>query len=1552
MITCKKSAKNEYMVSLEPSEIVTHAIPNDSLLAASIKLLSEKRFTTSTAYCLANAMNIAINHLNSPFIHKLLLEPSHKLSVHDVIAGYKELEHFIEQSSLVKKSPLSSVFRSLMSETGVTMSDDLSIARCMFITRFSKSNRLPMATSPCSSSDIYAIRILSVNTNYAYWTIDPDTLQGVLHPGGLLALSLQHAEAESVSTPIHDALPQGWLLTLQAIAHADNSSNIRHLLNSKPSSLNAKDILKGFTQLEDILQQQNINSPKNKSTQFRKLLSRGGNISHGITVNSCEFNSRFLSKGDKTPTEQLSPPDCCFTIKVRIGESFRYYYQAAQSVRPNSLLGTALTNLSRDSEETPSTYRKFLFLRRALNALSDEGDIAQKCPFLVKQPHDLSTIDIMQGTVAMHEIIARRTNGTSRPEIKELTDFLFKYGELSETAKNALKTKRKPPRESAVILHPSSDELSEFLAPNGLLQTCFSISKWDVLTTDSQSYESYVTRTSISKILSYLVDHQDIPYTRSLLRLPPANIKPRDIYSCYTEIESVLSNSGLSGIGANTFMTFLERNVGDINKGLAFGSIFLFGRLAKENDLLYTPERKFTLQLVHGKDINKKFLPFDPNRLSGLMLPDSLLQECLLASENESMDYTAAMGLRKELGVIAKSNLLSLKALLNSKKCKITSPMIIDGLIEFESMLECDCKHNNRYQVTRSEALRSFLNKWAGEIAGANSLNDLPFTSRFDKNGQVKCIAPFTIKGSVNNGKHSHIQFNTYLNPDIYKADGLLTTSLLAAKQQVGTYPATKLQHWLTLVEHIIENQHRLSLPISAENFLSTPLTKCNRAKAVLALRGIEDLIELRDSADKEADFNALMELFALSNGKIADGRSISELGYRSRFSPEQKKQIIQFIAINKTHGKEKISNYNWDVLPLKNLVPQNGLLMIAIKKAAKKSQVTPVTRNVINNVHIAVKMINNTLNTAIISITEREANHPLRHILVSPANQLSQRDIRLGLTRFEDIVEASSRSNKGKFSENFRRFLSINANPLSNGFKVRDCGFKTRFSARKERNDVELITPVDDKTGKPLPSPIIQNYKSIKELKNQLNNYYQEPIVAITKATRKEMQLYHQLSTELSPLVKRNDDGEFAFKTPDLLQEYVAQIAKGKNEKNGQKLSELVNRFGQKVVLAAFLQLRADTPIEQPIHCEGKSILIHDDYRQWFGNRAPSMKPFFWTPFLLPRQILLMCFIRLIIHTTWNKDVIATLQGKDLPYPLPASRFFIQGNKNKVKKNTKKVEVTPTDNEVREAIELLSIHHKNMVELGLNPETVWDTPDSKNLTFLNSSVIDAFIDRYHLPKFRIEQLAKHQINVRKGVDGSIHQSQIERNHAQLKTTAGYVDHPLARLYYDANNAEFQRRLEATVMFRYSGADSLPEYGLSNSDVDLKLLGNPSTETNVPDWFLLPDGSTCMDIWASIDKASKTQRWCGGRKCHAGDGCPHNQVIISSKDFVNTLRHQHWFIERCEALLLKHTREYFDEYIAPAMRFTFGLTRYVQTANPEMYRQAEQILAAAQVGDE
>ncbi|MDE1244015.1 hypothetical protein, partial [Vibrio aestuarianus] len=80
-------------------------------------------------------------------------------------------------------------------------------------------------------------------------------------------------------------------------------------------------------------------------------------------------------------------------------------------------------------------------------------------------------------------------------------------------------------------------------------------------------------------------------------------------------------------------------------------------------------------------------------------------------------------------------------------------------------------------------------------------------------------------------------------------------------------------------------------------------------------------------------------------------------------------------------------------------------------------------------------------------------------------------------------------------------------------------------------------------------------------------------------------------------------------------------------------------------------------------------------------------------------------------------------------------------------------------------------------------------------------------------------------------------------------------------------------------------------------------------------------------------------------------GINRNERSQSPK-YANTLRHQIWFIDRCETLLERHTPEYFDEYISPSMRFTFGLVRYVETANPEMYREAQQVLLMSQEEEE
>ena len=186
----------------------------------------------------------------------------------------------------------------------------------------------------------------------------------------------------------------------------------------------------------------------------------------------------------------------------------------------------------------------------------------------------------------------------------------------------------------------------------------------------------------------------------------------------------------------------------------------------------------------------------------------------------------------------------------------------------------------------------------------------------------------------------------------------------------------------------------------------------------------------------------------------------------------------------------------------------------------------------------------------------------------------------------------------------------------------------------------------------------------------------------------------------------------------------------------------------------------------------------------------------------------------------------------------------------------------------------------------------------------------------------------------------------MERNHGSLRVTAGYLSHPIAQLEYEANNADFQRRLETTVQFRENN-EKLKRYGFDPENIDEDLLIAPSEDKDdLPEWFLLPDGSSCTDIFAPVDK-SKKDSICRGRLCHKGDGCQFNRVHIGVGEFVYTLRRQAFYLSRGMALLDKHGQEYFDEYIAPDMRFTFGLAKYVEFANPSLFKQAKGRLADA-----
>lgn len=1541
------------MLKPESTDFANFLIHDESLLAAIIRLLREKRFATTAAFALKKVLNISIENLNSPYIYNLLLTPLNELLVQELISGFKEVERLIYLHPMTKKRNLSSAFRSLISETGSILSGDVPIARCPFQTRFSIKEPLNMAEVPCSSSDIYVIRVNPRNNKSSHTIIDPDTLQGVIQPTGLLSISLNKVQENSLHTWVEGSKAQSWLITLQVIASEKNTESILYLFNSSPELLDSTDILRAFIQLKETLQRSKRKSVIKRVNEIFNLLTLGGSTKSGHSLEPYRLPSHLISNSEFPANKYLHEAEKYLTFKVLVDESVRYYYVNFGPLNECSLLFKTLIKYSLKSNDHPVKYRNFKLLRTALKVILTGNNLKADCFFLAEEHDYVSKEHFIEYAEKINKVISKHVKTNDIEVTNELFDILSKYGGLAEVVSEFFeKTKVVLTRESSVIIDTNSPIISKLLTLDGLLYTCFSNSKWDNLSTDSNSLESYVSRISVSKILVFLANHQNIPFTRTLLLAPPEDIKPSDIYFFYAEMISILSCREDAHTGVNGFMAFLNKYGGKIYNGQSFDCLVLFSRLSDYGNFLYVTEREYTLQLVHGDNESVKYVPIDSNYLPGTMLPHSLLIECLKVSESTPMSCNIAIELRKELSDISQYSCPKLKNLLNSDKANITDAIIISGLIEYESMLDSDAATTQKTKVHKSALLRTFLQKWTGKIAGKSSINEHQFTTRFNRDGEVKCVPPIRIHGEMADNQRIDISFNTYLNPAIYTPDGLLTKALLFIKSRVSNYSKVKIQQWEALINFILKHQYPNSPFLNVGNFLSTPLKVCNRTKVVQALQTIEKLIKLKESKDKESDFYALMELFSLENKTINDGRTISALNYQCCFSELPEQENVLFKVTNKINGKVVLSDFKLDILPIKKILSNDGVLNVALHNLARQSLNSPIFGSEINNIKLMVKIINDKFNESVISIEEHQANSSLHYLLTSSVKQLNQRNVRQGFTRLEKIIEGCHRNDKGQFSEGFRRFLSINSHSISSGLKINECGFKTQFSSRKERKSIELIIPISETSGEVIPPPAMDNFDSISNLKDKISEYYQLPIVAIIKAAQEEMNLYQKLRDELSPLVNRDNNGNFTVNIPQEVQSWVSQTTREHRKNKTTQLISYIDTFGREIVLGAFLQLRANTPVNDILYCQGKSHLINPDFKVWFKNNGSSMKSFFWTPFILPRPVLLICFIRLIIHTTWNKDVIASLQGRDLPYPLPTTSFFIQGYKDKVEKKTTPVEVTHTDKEVREAIELISLHFHNMKELGFNPESIWETPDSTRFTFLNASQIDDFILRYKLPKFRIEQLAKHQINVRKGVDGSIHQSQIERNHAQMKTTAGYVDHPLARIYYDANNADFQRRLEATVTFRHLGAEALQEYGIPESDIDLKLLGAPSDEVDLPQWFLLPDGSTCVDIWAPIDKPSKSQQWCSGRKCHSNNGCPHNKVLISIEEFVHTLRHQRWFIERYDKLIIKYTREYFDEYIAPAMRFTFGLTRFVQTANPEIYRAAELLLTTKLSGDE
>lgn len=1085
------------------------------------------------------------------------------------------------------------------------------------------------------------------------------------------------------------------------------------------------------------------------------------------------------------------------------------------------------------------------------------------------------------------------------------------------------------------IIERNDERISPLIETNNFLSICFDNSHWDSKNENSSSIVHYNYRLALSKALISSMENEDLAVNFIyLLTSQPANLNIKDFIRGFKSLEAMLihdfdqKSSKTYSIAVRHFLLTYGVNIKD---NFELSLIKFDSRFHKSSS--FETNQDVGLFLIQVKQ-SPFYVVIDPDTLPSLFKKNGLLHHTLknleIASETQHLAYSTLMSFKKTLKEISNLSKDSpLKDFLNTPIIEQNSGSIINALIDFERILY------QKMSGLRLDQISSIFRKILSDHSGLKDILDqdnAKFINNFNSKGKLKFTPSFCIK-TVDNGSINKFTIDTFQIPSICPIGGVADICLSTMVKSSKLIPiesnkkVTQLFELLLIIETIGISPARI--------LLTTPPKKLIQYNVKIGMESVEKIISFHYPTSKIQTLNLFKSFITHCEETIENSKLIRNIEYNSIFIAKKEHNSILIKVYIKTNGKKHTHDYQFKTDKIEHLLTLQGTLQNALRGLKSASETEPLTQTQVNIIDRALCHI----------VETKLANDLICKILIQPVAVLSQRDFRVGFSQFEDILDTVDIQVKSNLSLGFRSFLTKWGGKINNEIEIKHCGFKSRFSAKKEMNAPKLITPIDS-DGVEVKSPILSNHQSLFDLKKEIREYYEKPIEQLLEAASSEIDLYKKLVKTFNQYTAVDLNGNYKLAIPEEITSFIVESQK--TSARGvlkSRTKELIDTYSQEMLLGTYVRAQVKVGIDEHIFCNGKNLLILNFISHWFHNTGKSMKNYFWHSVLLPKSILLICFIRLIIRTTWNKDVIATLKRNDFPEKIPDGEFKISGFKEKVDKPTFVITIEPHETEIRETITMLLRHYDNLVELGLSPESLWDTPTSTNLSFLAKKNIDRFCDHYGLSKFTIEQLAKHQINLRKGIDGSLANSQIERNHATSGVTAGYLTHPIAMIEFEANNADFQRRFEATIQYRHAGKESLTKYKLDkdNIDEDLIVSAKVSDDEDLPDWFLLPDGSSCRNIFAPIDKG-KQDNLCQGRKCHQGNGCEFNQINLGEEEFLQTLQQQEFFIARGEALLSKHGKEYFDEYIAPEMRFVFGLVRYVEHSNPMLYKTTKERL--------
>lgn len=325
------------------------------------------------------------------------------------------------------------------------------------------------------------------------------------------------------------------------------------------------------------------------------------------------------------------------------------------------------------------------------------------------------------------------------------------------------------------------------------------------------------------------------------------------------------------------------------------------------------------------------------------------------------------------------------------------------------------------------------------------------------------------------------------------------------------------------------------------------------------------------------------------------------------------------------------------------------------------------------------------------------------------------------------------------------------------------------------------------------------------------------------------------------------------------------------------------------------------------------------------------SKAPWLFASYRLPNSVITAIFVALLLRTGWNIESVGSITRSQIR--IVGRKLVIQGFKGKTDDDTPAAEIPASARPYYQAVNLLLWNQQQLKDLDLIPrdeDRLWFgwQRDAFKLTIdpVSRFRFGHFCSTAGIEKIRPKDIRPLRASLAYLTHRDLESVRVLLGHKSLSMSELYLKETLFFRMNEANIHQFQRRIEATISYRFLPEELLQKQYISKQDIDATLLPTG-------------DGGYCKEPSGRPDRAP-TKSPCPGLECQSGSTCPNYRLLVDECSIELALRTLRMYQSRIDYIADRSPEQLHGIHI-PRLLYIKVLLDIVNEQRPDLLRSAK-----------